>query len=177
MSEGDKPYRPNVGIALFNRDGLLFLGRAREAGPETVSPGRDWQCPQGGIDAGEDIIEAARRELYEETNVRSLHLLEACELWWHYDFPPYDGSTHKLTPFRGQRQRWVAFLFTGNESEIDVVNLPTGEPQEFLEWRWGELASATDTCPLYKAQVYTNMAQRFAHLPQLIRHKRQQLQT
>ena len=63
----EKPYRPNVGIALFSRAGLVWAGKSRSAGPEIVLPGHEWQMPQGGIDPGEDIVAAARRELAEET--------------------------------------------------------------------------------------------------------------
>ena len=122
-----RPYRPNVGVALFNARGQVLIGRAETAGPEIVTPGRDWQMPQGGIDADENLVAAARRELWEETNARSVTLLAVTDAWWTYDFPPYHGPWHKLSAFRGQRQRWVAFRFTGAESEIDVENPAGGQ--------------------------------------------------
>ena len=159
---GPKPYRPNVGIALFNGEGLVLVGRAETSGPELIVPGFEWQCPQGGIDEGEDIVAAARRELWEETNVRSATMLAVTEEWWPYDFPPYDGPWHKLSPFRGQKQRWAALRFEGADSEIDVVNLPTGEPQEFFGWRWESLARLPDLVTPHKRPVYLRMAQAFA---------------
>ncbi len=159
-----KPYRPNVGIALFNKDGLVLIGRAETSGPEWIEPGFEWQCPQGGIDEGEDIEAAARRELWEETNVRSVSLLAVTSDWWPYDFPPYDGPAHKLSPFRGQKQRWAAFRFEGDEAEIDVVNLPTGEPQEFFGWRWERLERLPALVTPHKRQVYERMAAAFASL-------------
>ena len=161
MTDG-KPYRPNVGIALFNAAGLVFVGRAETAGPERVVPGFEWQCPQGGIDAGEEIVAAARRELWEETNIRSVELLAVTEDWWPYDFPPYDGPPHKLTPFRGQTQRWVALRFTGAESEIDVEHLPSGEPQELFGWRWERLERLPALVTPHKRAVYEKMARAFA---------------
>ncbi|MEW9310168.1 RNA pyrophosphohydrolase [Labrys neptuniae] len=157
-----RPYRPNVGIALFNAEGLVLVGRAETSGPELIVPGFEWQCPQGGIDEGEDIVAAAKRELWEETNVRSASLLAVTEEWWPYDFPPYDGPPHKLSPFRGQKQRWAALRFEGQDSEIDVVNLPTGEPQEFFGWRWERLARLPDLVTPHKRPVYLRMAQAFA---------------
>ena len=73
---GDKPYRPNVGIALFNAAGLVLIAhRMKDDGPEIILPGHEWQMPQGGIDPGEEPEPAARRELYEETGVTSVEYL------------------------------------------------------------------------------------------------------
>jgi putative (di)nucleoside polyphosphate hydrolase len=163
MSGSSKPYRPNVGIALFNAQGRVLVGRAQTSGPEQIVPGFEWQCPQGGIDEGEDIVAAARRELWEETNVRSVSLLAVTPDWWAYDFPLYDGPPHKLSPFRGQKQRWAAFRFEGMQSEVDVVNLPTGEPQELFDWRWERLERLPGLVTPHKKAVYERMAQAFAN--------------
>ena len=74
--------------------------RFRDDGPEIILPGLEWQMPQGGVDAGEDLRAAATRELWEETSVRSaVHLGETD--WLTYEFPPYDGpQTHRLARFR-----------------------------------------------------------------------------
>ena len=163
MSAKPKPYRPNVGIALFNAQGRVLVGRAETSGPELIVPGFEWQCPQGGIDEGEDIVAAARRELWEETNVRSVSLLAVTPDWWAYDFPLYGGPPHKLSPFRGQKQRWAAFRFEGAPSEVDVVNLPTGEPQELFDWRWERLERLPGLVTPHKKAVYERMAQSFAN--------------
>lgn len=163
MSASPKTYRPNVGIALFNAQGRVLVGRAETSGPELIVPGFEWQCPQGGIDEGEDIVAAARRELWEETNVRSVSLLAVTPDWWAYDFPLYDGPPHKLSPFRGQKQRWAAFRFEGAPSEVDVVNLPTGEPQELFDWRWERLERLPGLVTPHKKAVYERMAQSFAN--------------
>jgi len=60
----DKPYRSNVGIALFNGTGQVLIGRRfKNDGPEIILPGLEWQMPQGGVDEGEDLRAAALREL------------------------------------------------------------------------------------------------------------------
>ena len=156
-----RPYRPNVGVALFYSQGRVLVGRTQNAGPEIIAPGRDWQMPQGGIDGDEDIVAAARRELWEETNVRSVDFLAVTEDWWTYDFPAYHGPWHKLSAFRGQRQRWVAFRFAGTDSEIDVVHPAGGQPQEFFDWRWEELARTPTLVTPFKQPVYEKVAAAF----------------
>ena len=116
-----KPYRPNVGIALFNVSGQVLIGRRfRDDGPEIILPGLEWQMPQGGIDADENLGDAVKRELWEETGVvNALYLRETD--WLTYEFPPFAGpSSHRLAKFRGQRQKWFALRFTGRDDEIDV---------------------------------------------------------
>jgi putative (di)nucleoside polyphosphate hydrolase len=104
-----KRYRPNVGLALFHKNGLVFL--AKRIGAEGPY---QWQMPQGGVDRGESPAEAALRELEEEIGVREEHvdLLEETADWLHYDFP-IDVRT-KMKPrgrYLGQRQKWYAFRF------------------------------------------------------------------
>src|SRR3954469_3437016 len=92
MAPEHEPYRPNVGIALFNADGRVLIGhRFKHDGPEYILPGFEWQMPQGGIDPNEDPRPAAERELHEETGVTSIAYLGETAGWLAYDFPPYDG--------------------------------------------------------------------------------------
>jgi putative (di)nucleoside polyphosphate hydrolase len=155
-------YRPNVGIALFNRGGrVLIARRLRDSGPEIILPGHDWQMPQGGIDEGEDILAAARRELWEETNVTSVAYLGETSAWMSYDFPPYDGPPHHLTPFKGQRQKWVAFRFLGDEAEIEVTQSRGGMDPEFSEWRWERLDRAPELVVPFRRAVYEQVAEAF----------------
>src|SRR5260370_42275795 len=119
---GDKPYRPNVGIALFNATGEVLIGRRfRDDGPEIILPGLEWQMPQGGIDAGEDPREAVMRELWEETGAVSADHLGETD-WMTYEFPPCDPpSSHRLAKFLGQLQKWFPRDLTHTEPHIDPL--------------------------------------------------------
>lgn len=157
-----KPYRPNVGICLINATGLIWFGKTANAGPERVSVGRDWQMPQGGIEETEDIVEAATRELWEETGVSSVELLSVTQEWWTYDFPDtYRETGHKLDCFRGQKQKWVAFRFAGADTEIDISASHTVEPQEFHEWKWLSTTTALECAIAIKVEQYRRVFEAF----------------
>jgi putative (di)nucleoside polyphosphate hydrolase len=159
----EKPYRPNVGIALFNADGLVLIGhRFKGDGPEIILPGLDWQMPQGGVDEGEVLRDAAMRELWEETSVVSADYLGETD-WLTYEFPPYDGPpTHRLAKFRGQRQKWFALRFTGRDDEIDPLTPRNGQPAEFDAWRWERLDRVPDLVVPFRREVYRAVAEQFA---------------
>lgn len=150
-------YRPNVGVVLFNRDGKVWYGR--RAG---TPPPYNWQFPQGGIDAGEDLEAAARRELLEETGVSSIEPVGQSADWVVYDFPPEAMNNAKAwRGFIGQKQMWFAFRFTGEDSEID---LNRDEDIEFEAWRWGGLAEACDLIVPFKRSAYEQVVAAFSHL-------------
>jgi len=157
-----KPLRPNVGIALFNTQGRVLIGRRfRDDGPEIILPGLEWQMPQGGVDEGEDLRAAANRELWEETSVRNADYLGETG-WLSYEFPPYEGPPHRLAKFRGQRQKWFALRFTGNEDEIDPLTPRNGQPAEFDAWRWERLDQVADLVVPFRREVYRAVAANFA---------------
>jgi putative (di)nucleoside polyphosphate hydrolase len=159
----DLPYRPNVGIALFNARGhVLIARRFQDDGPEIIYPGLEWQMPQGGIDPNEDPRPAAQRELYEETGVTSVAYLGETGDWMTYDFPPYDGPPHRLAKFRGQRQKWFAFRFLGRESEIIVADVRNDQVPEFDAWRWERLEHAPELVVPFRRAVYAQVAREFA---------------
>jgi putative (di)nucleoside polyphosphate hydrolase len=158
-----KPYRPNVGIALFNGSGQVLIGRRfRDDGPEIILPGLEWQMPQGGIDADENPRDAVMRELWEETGVRSADYLGETD-WLTYEFPRYDGPpSHRLAKFRGQRQKWFALRFTGNDGEIDPLTPRNGQPAEFDRWRWERLDRVAGLVVPFRREVYEAVAREFA---------------
>ena len=158
----EKPYRPNVGIALFNPQGLVLIGRRfRDDGPEIVLPGLEWQMPQGGIDPEENPRDAVMRELWEETGVTRADYLGETD-WMTYEFPPYDGpQSHRLAKFRGQRQKWFALRFTGSDDEIDPLAVRNGQPAEFDQWRWERLDRVADLVVPFRREVFLHVAERF----------------
>ncbi|WP_252511312.1 RNA pyrophosphohydrolase [Phreatobacter aquaticus] len=161
MSE--RPYRPNVGIALFSRQGrVLIARRIGDDGPEMIEPGFEWQMPQGGVDPGEDLERAARRELEEETGVTSVSLIGRMGEPLLYDWPPYDGPPHRLTRWQGQSQTWFAYRFDGEDTEIDVARFLPGEPPEFDAWRWERLDRLPGLVVSFKRPVYLRVAEEFA---------------
>ncbi|MDO9427237.1 MAG: RNA pyrophosphohydrolase [Methylobacterium sp.] len=164
----DLPYRACVGITLIARTGLVFIGRRRaDAGPEHVADGRAWQMPQGGIDPGEAPQDAALRELYEETNVApgSVRLLAEAPDWLTYDLPPDVMKQAWKGRYRGQTQKWFAFGFLGDDSEIDVAAPGGGaHPSEFDAWRWEPMGGLPDLIVPFKRPVYEGVVAAFGGL-------------
>ena len=149
-------YRENVGVVVFNPAGRVWLGRRIH-----THGAHSWQFPQGGVDAGEDLEAAARRELYEETGLRTVRLLSRCPEWISYDFPPGFNGSKAAKGYRGQKQAWFAFLFEGDDSEVDLTAVP---PQEFQEWRWADIAEAPDLVIEFKRDAYLEVLRHFAPL-------------
>jgi putative (di)nucleoside polyphosphate hydrolase len=150
-------------MALFNAAGQVLIGRRfRSDGPEIILPGFEWQMPQGGIDANEQPRDAVMRELWEETGVTDASYLGETA-WMTYEFPPYNGPpTHRLAKFRGQRQKWFALRFSGDDGDIDPLISRNGQPPEFDAWRWERLDRVADLVVPFRRQVYQSVAEAFA---------------
>jgi putative (di)nucleoside polyphosphate hydrolase len=156
------PYRPCVGIMLLNRHGRVFIGQ-RAGGPERVEATHAWQMPQGGVDRDEDPYNAALRELYEETAIRSVEKLGEIADWLTYDIPRDIVGPAWKGKYRGQMQKWFALRFTGNDSEIDISR-PGGHKPEFTAWRWEEMRKLPALIIPFKRQVYERVVREFAPL-------------
>ena len=156
------PYRPCVGIALFNGKGRVWAGRRSDKDAEGEGDGHWWQMPQGGLDEGEDPYNAALRELYEETSVRHVSLIKEAPRWLTYDLPPDLVGQSWGGRYRGQKQKWFALRFEGEESEIDVLHPGGGKHKsEFSAWRWETLAHLPDLIVPFKRKVYEEVAAAF----------------
>ena len=155
------PYRPCVGMMVLNRAGRVFIGR-RIDGPEHVDMVHAWQMPQGGIDPGEDPWPAALRELYEETNIRSVQKVGEIEEWLAYDIPSEIVGQAWKGKYRGQQQKWYALRFTGEENEIDIAHPAGGHKPEFAEWRWEPMENLPRLIIPFKRKVYERVVKEFA---------------
>ncbi len=158
----DLPYRPCVGIALFNKAGLVWAGRRSDANAEGEGKGSWWQMPQGGLDEGEDPEKAARRELYEETSIRNVSLIREAPGWFTYDLPAELIPKSWGGRYRGQKQKWFAYRFDGKDDEIEILSPGGGKYEaEFAEWRWERLERLPDLIVAFKRGVYEKVVAAF----------------
>jgi putative (di)nucleoside polyphosphate hydrolase len=156
---------------VFNREGKVFIGRRIwEPDDDTSEREAPWQMPQGGIDRREDPLNAAIREVFEETNMTSLRLVAEAPQWFLYDLPDAIIGIAFKGKYRGQRQRWFAFAFTGDESEIDLARPGGGGYHaEFDAWRWEDLARTPELIVPFKRDVYRQVAAAFNDIPRMVR--------
>lgn len=148
------PYRPAVGMMLLNRSGLIFVGKRIDQTQEA------WQMPQGGIDDGEDARTAALRELEEEIGTRNAELIREHPQWLLYDLPPHLLGLAWEGRYRGQRLKWLAMRFLGNDSEIDIHTAHA----EFAEWKWVKSTDVLRHVVPFKREVYAAALSAFADL-------------
>lgn len=159
------PYRPCVGIMVLNNEGLAWTGhRIEEIDGELHGESQLWQMPQGGIDKGEEPMDAALRELYEETGIRSVSLLAEAPDWIHYDLPEELIGIALKGKYRGQKQRWFAYRFDGDESEIRINPPPGGHAAEFDRWDWKPMRQLPELIVPFKRRLYEKVIAAFAHL-------------
>ncbi len=145
------PYRPGVGIMLINEKKEIFAGRRIDSRSEA------WQMPQGGIDRGETPLEAVLRELAEEIGTREIEILKESKEWFYYDLPAYLVDKLWRGRYRGQRQKWFAMRFLGEESDI---NINTSHP-EFMDWKWVSSTELPNLIVPFKRELYINVLREF----------------
>lgn len=157
IDPGSIPYRPCAGILLTNKDGLVFSGRRIDGGE---TRGNLWQMPQGGIDEGEDPTLAAWREMEEEIGTRAARLLGETKEWLTYDLPPELLGKVWKGRYRGQKQKWFAFVFEGEDKDI---NIETEHP-EFSEWQWMRASDLLACTVEFKRDVYGRVFEEFSEV-------------
>ncbi len=147
MSKKTLPLRIGVGAVLLNRNNQVFVGKRRD------NPINKWQMPQGGVDNNEKLVDALKRELYEETSVKSYKIIHELDRWLTYELPENLLGKIWRGKYRGQKQKWFILRFSGEESEI---NVNTKKP-EFLEWKWVDIESLPDIIVDFKKKVYEEL--------------------
>ena len=150
----DLPYRPAVGVMLVNAEGKVFVGQRLDNALDA------WQMPQGGIDPGEDPVEAAFRELGEETGVARKHAEVVARAGRTFDYDLPDELQRKVWggKYRGQRQTWFLMRFLGTDAD---VNIETAEP-EFRAWKWADPAELPAMIVPFKKALYQAIVEEFA---------------
>ena len=138
------PLRIGVGIILLNDENKVFVGKRID------NPKNSWQMPQGGVDQNENFFEAAKRELEEETGIKSVKLIKELDGWFKYDLPKYLLGKIWKGKYRGQKQKWFVMKFKGTESEINVKT----KNAEFFKWKWVEIKKLPQIAVHFKADIY-----------------------
>ena len=141
------PLRTGVGVVVLNNENKVFVAKRKD------NPVDKWQMPQGGVDNGEDYISAMRRELLEETSIKSIKVLREIERFFEYELPEKLVGIIWKGKFRGQKQKWFITRFIGNENEI---NLQTKNP-EFIEWKWIIPDDLPKTIVDFKKKMYVEL--------------------
>ena len=152
QSNYDQAYRSGVGMVIFNREGLILLA-------ERIGSLSSWQMPQGGIDEGEDLEVAVFREMEEEIGTRNAKIIGMMDEWLCYDFPAHTSQKLWGGRYRGQRQKWVALRFLGEDSDI---NLEAHANPEFSRWRWVPLSELMKYVVPFKRGVYERVIREFS---------------
>ena len=147
MSTNKLPMRNGVGAIILNRENKVFVGKRKD------NPVDKWQMPQGGVEIGESYLSAMKRELYEETSIKSIDILKEIDGFFEYELPKNLVGIIWKGKFRGQKQKWFIAKFIGDENEI---NLQTRNP-EFIEWKWIVPDELPKTIVNFKKKMYVEL--------------------
>jgi putative (di)nucleoside polyphosphate hydrolase len=153
MKTGKSEYRPGVGVMLLNRAGQVFVARRIDM----VDATRPWQMPQGGIEKGETPRRAALRELKEEIGSDKVEVIGESRMWLKYELPAEIAGGVWGGRYRGQRQKWFAMRFTGNDTDIDLAS----ENPEFDAWKWMPPEQLPELIVSFKRQLYIDILAEF----------------
>ena len=148
------PLRLGVGIILLNKKNEVFVGK-RIDNPENY-----WQMPQGGLDKNETFLQAAKRELEEETGIKTIRIIKEIEEWFIYDLPKNLLGKIWQGKYRGQKQKWFVMKFYGKNEEI---NIKTQNP-EFLEWKWIKVSELPKVAVSFKFNIYKKISEKLVSL-------------
>ena len=146
------PLRIGVGIALLNHESKIFVGKRID------NPANSWQMPQGGVDENEDFLQAAKRELKEETSIKTVVVIKELNEWLTYDLPKSLLGKLWKGKYRGQKQKWFIMKFLGKNDEI---NIRTKKP-EFLDWKWIRPSDLPGVAVDFKINIYKKIAKELA---------------
>ena len=156
-SKNELPLRLCTGIALLNNENKVFVGKridlSMNISPNINNPEKYWQMPQGGIDKDENFYEAAKRELKEETGIKSIKLIKELNGWLEYDLPKDLLGKIWNGKYRGQKQKWFVMKFLGKNNEI---NIKTKDP-EFIDWKWIQITELPEVAISFKVDIYKKL--------------------
>ena len=147
MTSKKLPLRLGVGAVVLNKKNQVFVGKRKD------NPIDKWQMPQGGVNTGENLIDAMKRELHEETSIQNIKILNEIDGWFEYELPKHLLGKIWKGRYRGQKQKWFVVKFLGNDDEID---LETDKP-EFIEWRWLDIENLPNVIVDFKRKVYEQL--------------------
>ena len=147
MTPKKLPLRLGVGAVVLNKKNQVFVGKRKD------NPIDKWQMPQGGVNTGENLIDAMKRELHEETSIQNIKILNEIDGWFEYELPKNLLGKIWRGRYRGQKQKWFVVKFLGNDGEI---NLHTDKP-EFIEWRWLDIENLPNVIVDFKRKVYEQL--------------------